>query len=537
MTRVLLDLTINNITLVEEDTISMDVGVNSNWAKDWDNPRYFVNLARSMGYWDGECIQRYGKLLPTYSTSIHTATLVDINGGAKAKPGIYVVSWEGEGTLSIGGVTSTKGSFRFDYNGVSNIGVTFSGVSLLALSVVHVTDMEQYREGNEWSTAYLDYFASLEVEAVRSMNWQQGSESLESAWEDRVTQSDISFSMGVPVEVILDFIERTETTLWYCIPPRATEDYLHNLGKALTYCSNLIPELGSEIWNYASPWKNNTAWIEYNHVLSETAKCNNEVHTFHLEDHGLQTNDSIVCFLSLKDKQNNTAVSWPISSGTVVTVEEVSKDSFRLYYKGRIVTTEEQKTLLFKRDIHPDLNRGYVEKLEKCWNILEKYVPRDNMHYTIASHYNNPWITSKRYEYLTDKTKLNSISIAPYYNTEDVIIQSFDTQATQERESFPGKIQEHKLEGVDLICYEGGPHYSQNLPKDVEEWLFSYWGSDECAGVISDYIRFLDDEGVSLFMYYKDASITRFGLTTDIHTAMEDGRYRGFIGDGYEEVF
>lgn len=490
----------------------MKLGINTNWSLAWDQPQYFNDLAKQMGFWDDEVIaQRHGKILVMGNGVAHAA-LVDSNAGVKAEAGKYHVSWQGDGELAINDIFHSGKEFSFDHSGDSYIRVSFKGRSLNKLSVI--------REGaiGIWHPDYLRYLRTLPISVIRTMNLTRASDNIEATWSDRVTRDDISYQLGVPLEDLIDLCNMRGLDMWWNIPVRADLDYIDKAGAILgsQLKTTLIPEVGNEVWNSASGWGDCTAWISTN-----APRCL-AVHrdgVFTLRDHGLKTGDRVRSFSQLKNRLNNIDNIWQLSYGIATDVEVLDAYSFKLLYKGAQQFSELSEHYFCLEG--GDINENYISKCEAAWAILERHIPRDRMHYTVASQYNNSWLTHERLSFLS--TEIDSISIAPYYDVP-LLYDSYEAHADRELLSFDAeKIAEHKVAGIQLICYEGGPHYYKS-----DDWLYEYWKSDECEEVIIKYIEHLEACGISLFCYYKDASITSFGLTTSPNDAIKDGRYRGF---------
>jgi len=517
----------------------MKKGLNSNWARNYDCPKYFVDLAKHMRHWSGDLIQFYGQAYPSDINEVCVANLVDINAGVLVESGTYHVTWSGIGILSVGDSASYRDgeSFTIEYAGNKPLNANFSGKQLSSLSVIHEDYISQI---SEWHPAYIDYIKSMgdnTVTVMRSMNWTQASETYESEWDDRVTQDNISYHMGVPLETIIDFSNQTGIDMWWCIPPRATDEYVSEAAKLIKaqLWGHLYLELGNEIWNTGSPWGDSTAWINNYSMERETADIVN-TSTFECSGkaHGLTTGQEIVLYGSLHDKQNDIKVPWQFTNGMTVTVTVINDSLFTLFYNGDLLRANEEQTEIIYSLKGGKLNENYSNVSEKFWDIFDS-AGITSITRVIASQYNNPWLTQERYRFINDKTRIGAIAIAPYYHIDDVIVRSFSDMAKLERMTFPVRIDEHFIDDIPIVCYEGGPHYSMRLSEEIESWLYEYWKSDECEAVISEYLQLLDRESIQLFCYYKDASITRFGLTTDMNNPKSDGRYRGFVNGDDDE--
>jgi hypothetical protein len=91
--------------------------------------------------------------------------------------------------------------------------------------------------------------------AVRFMDWGATNGSPVVNWADRALVSDITYqtSNGVPIEVMIDLANRLQVDPWFCIPHKATDDYIRNFAALLR--AKLDPalkphiEYSNEVWN------------------------------------------------------------------------------------------------------------------------------------------------------------------------------------------------------------------------------------------------------------------------------------------------
>ncbi|MDB2704927.1 hypothetical protein N9Y67_00130 [Pseudomonadota bacterium] len=92
-------------------------------------------------------------------------------------------------------------------------------------------------------------------------------------------------------------------------------------------------------------------------------------------------------------------------------------------------------------------------------------------------------------------------------------------------------VAEHKaiIDGLDITCYEGGPHYHHDMPSEVKSWLYEYWLSNEAQEALELYFKYMATAGVTDFFFFQDAAENRFGLATSISNAIDDGRFRAFV--------
>ncbi len=92
------------------------------------------------------------------------------------------------------------------------------------------------------------------VTCIRFLDWMHTNNSLVSAWEDRPTTEDATYSAkGIPVEVMVDLCNRLGADAWFCMPHLATDDYIRQFAAIVR--DRLDPSLrayieySNEVWN------------------------------------------------------------------------------------------------------------------------------------------------------------------------------------------------------------------------------------------------------------------------------------------------
>lgn len=83
--------------------------------------------------------------------------------------------------------------------------------------------------------------------------------------------------------------------------------------------------------------------------------------------------------------------------------------------------------------------------------------------------------------------------------------------------------------GVPLVCYEGGLHYHQAAPAQLDTWLAGYQESDGFAAAIRADLQLLADAGAEAHCYYGDSLGTTFAIANG-YTDVTDKRYLVFDG-------
>lgn len=103
--------------------------------------------------------------------------------------------------------------------------------------------------------------------AIRYSGVQRVNGSLQAHWADR-TRATAAFQDadgGVALEYLVELSNATATDPWFCIPPRADDDYVRNFARLVF--TRLAPdrkvyvEYGNEIWNDADPYAIDGRWM------------------------------------------------------------------------------------------------------------------------------------------------------------------------------------------------------------------------------------------------------------------------------------
>ena len=102
---------------------------------------------------------------------------------------------------------------------------------------------------------YLSKMAPFSV--IRFMDWGATNGSPVVEWADRAHVSDLTYQQGVPIEVMIDLANTLHVDPWFCIPHKASDDYVKQFATLLH--SRLDPglhphiEYSNEVWNMVFP--------------------------------------------------------------------------------------------------------------------------------------------------------------------------------------------------------------------------------------------------------------------------------------------
>lgn len=234
----------------------------------------FVNVLKNAREWDGSVTKdANGYVTAIASGESRSYLMLDFPAGATSLDGRYLLTWVGEGTLSVvRGGSPTSGvlaSGPFAGRNYIEFDLTPSaGVAWLVLTSVnganHPRDMicvktdeiADYEAGHVFRPAWL---AASSGSAIRRfMDWMRTNGSNQTAWANRPLPSWYTYTSdsGVPVEIMVALCNQTDADMWACIPHLANDQYVLNFVSYIH--DNLDPdrtlylEWSNETWNFMS---------------------------------------------------------------------------------------------------------------------------------------------------------------------------------------------------------------------------------------------------------------------------------------------
>ena len=187
-------------------------------------------------------------------------------GNSTAISGSYTMTYDGEGTLQIAGVTNpvySPGVVTFDIGGTADFQVKITDTDPLSTgdyirNIVIVRDdrRELYDSGAMFNPDYIELLKDSRM--VRFMNWAGTLDYWDDTdWSQRHTIDHAFWTQKVPIEVQVRLANELGADGWFHMPAYASADYATQLA---TYVrDNLDPdlrayfELGNENWNSVMP--------------------------------------------------------------------------------------------------------------------------------------------------------------------------------------------------------------------------------------------------------------------------------------------
>lgn len=274
---------------------------------DWSVQLPFLNLMKSArpwiahkpgqyGGWEATDLQRLGLLsaqgwplaLPQGATGLTTLILTDLSADAGGTAGRYLVTWQGQGTLTLGGraqvIDKKPFSALFDYT-------PGDGAVTIDLTDLHPTDpirdivvVRQDRaallEGGEIFNP--DFLTRLQgARSLRFMDWQATNNSPLASTNQRPHPDDFTYAtpLGVPFEVQIALANRLHADPWFTVPHLADDALIHEMAalahETLDPALTAHVEFSNEVWNWQFTqatwaeaqgklrWGQDGTWMQY----------------------------------------------------------------------------------------------------------------------------------------------------------------------------------------------------------------------------------------------------------------------------------
>jgi len=103
--------------------------------------------------------------------------------------------------------------------------------------------------------------------AIRHFGNQKTNGNLQVRWSDRTKPTAVfqDTDAGIALEYMVQLSNVTANDAWFCIPPRADDDYVRNFARMvftqLDADRKVYVELGNEIWNESPPYGDDGRWM------------------------------------------------------------------------------------------------------------------------------------------------------------------------------------------------------------------------------------------------------------------------------------
>jgi hypothetical protein len=267
--------------IVQEPVSGRSLGIGLNGISDFSTELPFIDIFQSSRVWfpqseakwdSGETLDLdssgWVRSLPSNSVA---STLMMRDMPNIYRPGRYVVSYEGTGTIEYGfdakkiDSESLIGSDVIQVDQASANGIYLkitstdprnTGDYIRNIHVYHEDDLPLVELGVKFNPEFTQKVKDFGT--LRFMDWMNTNGSPQKDWADRATLDDSTWARkGAPLEGMVALANETGTSPWFTMPHQATDDYIANFAAYVR--DHLDPKLkayveySNEVWNWQFP--------------------------------------------------------------------------------------------------------------------------------------------------------------------------------------------------------------------------------------------------------------------------------------------
>ena len=209
--------------------------------------------------------------LPAGATGISTLVLTDLPADAGGAAGRYLVTWNGQGSLTLGGraqnvtqavqttQTAATQSATFEFTpGEGAVTLTITALRpddpIRNIVIVRQDRADLLTRGEVFNPDFLTRLQGARL--LRFMDWQATNNSPLSTPAQRPLPGDYTYATpyGVPAEVQIALANRLRADPWFTVPHLATDALIADLAR-LTHASldpslTAYVEFSNEVWNW-----------------------------------------------------------------------------------------------------------------------------------------------------------------------------------------------------------------------------------------------------------------------------------------------
>ena len=255
-----------------------------NGLADWSTQLPFIDLMRSARPWTGHLPGQWGGMtaaemdaagyldengwprqMPPGVEALESFILTDLPEAATGTIGRYRVTWQGQGSFSIGGratnVTMAEGQGWFDFTpGEGPVALRIEALDeadpIRNITVLRADQIALWELGEVFNPDWIARVRDLRV--VRFMDWMDTNASPQRVWEDRPRIADYTWiRRGVPVEIMVRLANEIGADPWFTLPHMADDAYYRAFAAYVE--ARLDPDLiayaewSNEAWNFLFP--------------------------------------------------------------------------------------------------------------------------------------------------------------------------------------------------------------------------------------------------------------------------------------------
>ena len=248
---------------------------------DWSTQHPFLDIMKTARPWTGHLPGQWGGVdmaalqagghlspegwplsLPPGVTHLETFVLTDQPAGARHLEGDYVLTWAGQGDLSVGGlardVDMGDGIATFRYEpGPGTVSIAIRATDpadpLRDLRLIRADRAALVAAGGVFNPDWTRHIDGARM--VRFMDWMATNGSPQVTWDDRPQVTDFTYGWrGVPVEVMVDLANEIGADPWFTLPHMADDAYALAFAQAvrdgLDPRRHVYAEWSNEVWNW-----------------------------------------------------------------------------------------------------------------------------------------------------------------------------------------------------------------------------------------------------------------------------------------------
>ncbi|NPD13882.1 hypothetical protein HOY34_01545 [Xinfangfangia sp. D13-10-4-6] len=441
--------------------------------RDWSPEQPFLDVMKSARDWIGHRPGQWGGMdhdalaaqgvldaqgwptrLPEGLEAIGTVLLTDMPAEARDLAGRYLVTWTGQGQVSVGGLARNPratgpGALVFDFTpgpGLVDLRITATDPAdpIRNIRVVR-EDRAALLAGGEIFNP--DFLARLQgVRLLRFMDWLQTNDSPLVTSADRPRPEDYTWTRrGVPIEIVVALANQLQADPWITVPHMADDalvrDWAQVVARDLSPGRTAWVEYSNEVWNWQfgqarwadqqaqALWGTEGAWLafyalrasEVMAIWSEELKADRLVRVLSTQTGWLGLEDAILTPSLILDE------GWPAP------VDSFDAWAISGYFSGAL---------------------GHEDRLPmvKSWIAESKQAARD--------HAAGLGLKGPALEAWADKYGLDQAIALAVQELRDGSVSGKpdDTLAHQITTVWPYHAEIAKKHGLRLAIYEGGTH-------------------------------------------------------------------------------
>lgn len=511
---------------------TLDIAIGLAPVNDWGTQQPFLDLMKTARPWIGHRPGQWGGMdtqalrdggyldadgwpthMPRELSSIGTVLLTEIPQEAISLEGRYRLRFTGKGVIEVRGraknVRYGKSEVTFDYTpGPGSVDVRIQRINRTdpprITSVVKLDRVAQYENGAVFNPDWTTRIGTFR--GLRFMDWMQTNDSLQSSWADRPRPDDVTYTQGVPLEVMIALANELEADPWFNMPHLAEDAYVRAFAELVR--DTLDPELtayvefSNEVWNWQfaqSRWADEAArarwgqegkWLEYYGVrAAEVARIWSEVFAGEPDRRLVNVISTQTAWLGLEEG----ALTAPLAQAEGIAAPVTAFDAYAVSgYFGSTLGTEEARPMV-DTWLNDSLARAEAQATEQG---LTGDAARD-------------YVATHRFDH--------AVALAARQLRDGSINGKADgTLKDLLGRPWPYHAQVARAHGLDLIMYEGGTHIvghgAQVTDTELTEFLHHLNYTPEMGALYETLLAGWQAVGGQLFTAFVDVQApTRWG--------------------------